>query len=360
MHSVKIQGIHKPMCLENRTGKEMDTVVYHDQPVEDSRPLASLTALVTNDMAEVDALIMQKIHSPIDEIPDIARHLINSGGKRLRPMLTIASARMCGHAGKHHIKLAAAIEFMHTATLLHDDVVDESSIRRGKKTARLLWSNQASVLVGDFLLGQAFEMMVEVKSLDALAILSRAASVIAEGEVWQLAIAKKIDTTETDYLNVIRSKTAALFSAATEIGAVIAHSSATECSALRDFGANLGITFQLIDDVLDYTGETSKIGKMIGNDFREGKITLPVILSYDRGNEVERMFWHRVMQDGQVDNGDLDQAIAIMRKYRVLEETIERARYYGSRAQASLAVFPDSAYKEALLETVIFCINRLH
>ena len=231
-------------------------------------------------------------------IPEVANHLISSGGKRLRPMLTLAMARLSGYSGDGHIKLAAAVEFMHTATLLHDDVVDESDLRRGKVAARMLWGNEASVLVGDFLLGQAFKMMVEVGNLHALDILSSAAAVIAEGEVMQLGTAKNTATNEDEYLSVIRAKTAELFAAACEVGPALAAKEKAELAACRSFGMNLGIAFQLIDDALDYGGKSAKLGKNVGDDFREGKITLPVVLSFRRGTENERAFWNRTLGEG--------------------------------------------------------------
>jgi octaprenyl-diphosphate synthase len=255
--------------------------------------IQALLDLTAADMAAVNELILSKAGSDVEMIPEIANHLISSGGKRLRPMLTLASAQMFGYSGDKHVKLATSVEFMHTATLLHDDVVDESDLRRGKKTARTIWGNQASVLVGDFLLGQAFRMMVEVGSLDALDILSTAASVIAEGEVWQLAAAKNLETTEDDYLSVIKAKTAALFSAAAEVGPVIASASKAERNALRSYGVNLGLAFQLVDDALDYGGSAKELGKNTGDDFREGKVTLPVILAYRRGTAEDREFWNR-------------------------------------------------------------------
>lgn len=338
----------------------MGVVVPLGQSEKAGASLDPLLALVADDMAQVNELILQKAGSHVDMIPDLAGHLINSGGKRLRPMLTIASAQMCQYAGKGHIKLAASVEFMHTATLLHDDVVDSSDMRRGKKAARLLWGNEASVLVGDFLLGQAFKMMVDVGSLGALAILADAAAVIAEGEVWQLSAAKNVATTEDDYLAVIRAKTAALFSAATEVGAIIADSSAEERAALHSFGTNLGIAFQLIDDALDYAGEAGKLGKSVGDDFREGKITLPVVLSYRRGNDEERNFWRRSLQEGKAGDDDLDHAIALMRKHNAIKDTVERANHYGAMARDALAIFPASAHKDALLEAVAFCVSRAY
>ncbi|HKA99629.1 MAG TPA: polyprenyl synthetase family protein, partial [Methyloceanibacter sp.] len=254
----------------------MGVVVKLSGGNDPSASLAPLVALVEEDMAHVNRIILDRARSNVELIPELARHLIDSGGKRLRPMLTLAAAKLCGYGGDGHVHLAAAVEFMHTATLLHDDVVDESNLRRGKASARLVWGNEASVLVGDYLLGQAFKMMVGVGSLGALRILSDAAALIAEGEVMQLVTAKNTETTEDDYLAVIDAKTAALFAAAAEVGAAIAERPKSEAAALRSYGRNLGLAFQLVDDALDYAGEASKLGKSVGDDFREGKITLPV------------------------------------------------------------------------------------
>jgi octaprenyl-diphosphate synthase len=291
-------------------------------------------------------------------IPEVANHLISSGGKRIRPMLTIAAAEMCGYRGEGHVRLAASVEFMHTATLLHDDVVDESEMRRGKSAARVLWGNSASVLVGDFLLGQAFRMMVEVGSLEALDILSRAAAVIAEGEVMQLTAAKNLATTEDEYLAVIRAKTASLFAAAVEVGPVIAGASKAERAAFRSYGVNLGLAFQLIDDALDYGGNAERLGKDLGGDLREGKITLPLLLAYRRGSDANRAFWERAIEG----KGDLEEdfahALQLMRAQRAIEDTVERARHFGAVARDALAGLHDSAHKSALLEVIDFCIAR--
>jgi len=322
--------------------------------------LSVLISLVKDDLNRVNQLILSKAGSDVAMIPEVANHLISSGGKRLRPMLTIAAAQMFGYEGAGHIKLATSVEFMHTATLLHDDVVDESDMRRGKQAARMLWGNQASVLVGDFLLGQAFRMMVEVGSLEALRILSDAASIIAEGEVMQLAAAKNMETTEDEYLAVIRAKTAALFSAAAEVGPVVAERGRAEQAALRSYGTNLGLAFQLIDDALDYGGNANKLGKNIGDDFREGKITLPVVLAYRRGTDDERAFWVRCLEQGDVQDGDLDRAIKTLGRHNAIEDTVERARHYGAIARDALAPLPDSDHKTALLDVVAFCIARAH
>jgi octaprenyl-diphosphate synthase len=323
-----------------------------------SATLNRLLDLVAADMERVNTAIIARTGSEVAMIPEVANHLISSGGKRLRPMLTIAMAKLAGYSGDGHIKLAAAVEFMHTATLLHDDVVDESDLRRGKLAARMLWGNEASVLVGDFLLGQAFRMMVEVGSLHALDILSSAAAVIAEGEVMQLGTAKNTATNEDEYLAVIRGKTAELFAAACEVGPALATKDKAEQAACRSFGMNLGIAFQLVDDALDYGGKAAKLGKNVGDDFREGKVTLPVVLSFRRGNETERAFWNRTLVEGKVEDGDLDKALALMAKHHAIEDTLGRARHYGAIAKDALALAPDSAIKQALEEAVDFSIAR--
>jgi len=335
-------------------------VPFEDKHPEKNAGIEKLVSLVAADMQRVNASILSRTGSEVTMIPEVANHLISSGGKRLRPMLTLATAGLSGYEGDGHVKLAAAVEFMHTATLLHDDVVDESDMRRGKIAARIKWGNEASVLVGDFLLGQAFRMMVEVASLRALDILSAAATVIAEGEVMQLAAAKNTETTEDEYLAVIRGKTAELFAAACEVGPVIASRPKAEQAACRSYGMNLGIAFQLVDDALDYGGKAAALGKNVGDDFREGKITLPVVLSFRRGTAEERAFWKRVLEQGEIADGDLEQAIAIMRRHKALEDTVERARHYGSMARDALALFPSSPMKQALLEAVDFCIARAH
>ncbi len=332
-------------------------------PLEEKTPeriIDRLTALVASDMALVNQTILSRTGSDVTMIPEVANHLISSGGKRLRPMLTLAAAGLCDYSGDGHIKLAAAIEFMHTATLLHDDVVDESDMRRGKLAALRQWGNEASVLVGDFLLGQAFKMMVEVGSLSCLDVLSSAAAVIAEGEVMQLSAAKDTATTEDDYLAVIRAKTAALFAAACEVGPILADRSKAEIAACRGFGVNLGLAFQLIDDALDYGGSSAKLGKNVGDDFREGKITLPVVLSFRRGTQAERAFWRRALEKGEISDGDLEAALAMLKKHRALEDTVERARHYGAMARDALELFPASTWKHALLEAVEFAIERAH
>ena len=344
----------------------MGVVVTLDEGRSD--PEASLTdlvRLVAAGMERVNATILSRTGSDVAMIPEVANHLIASGGKRLRPILTLACADLCGYgAGNREadgaVKLAAAVEFMHTATLLHDDVVDESDMRRGRVAARIKWGNEASVLVGDFLLGQAFRMMVEVGSLRALDILSAAATVIAEGEVMQLTAAKNIETSEDEYLAVIRGKTAELFAAACEVGPVLAGRSEAEQAACRAYGMNLGIAFQLIDDVLDYGGTSAALGKNVGDDFREGKITLPIVLALRRGSDEERAFWRRTLEREELAEGDLQQALTILHRHRALDDTIARARHYGDQARAALDSFQNGPMKAALLQVVDFCIARAH
>jgi octaprenyl-diphosphate synthase len=332
-------------------------------PLEERSPerlIERLIALTASDMASVNQAILARTGSEVAMIPEVANHLISSGGKRLRPILTLAAAGLCGYRGDGHVKLAAAVEFMHTATLLHDDVVDESDLRRGKAAARVLWGNEASVLVGDFLLGQAFKMMVEVGSLPCLDVLSNAAAVIAEGEVLQLSAAKDTATSEDAYLRVIRAKTAVLFAAACEVGPILARRGKAEVEACRGYGANLGVAFQLIDDALDYGGSAAKLGKNVGDDFREGKITLPVVLSFRRGAPEDRAFWRRTLERGEIAEGDLETALATMKKHRALEDTIERARHYGAMARDALELFPPSPWRHALLDAVEFTVQRAH
>ncbi len=336
----------------------MGVVVAFEEARDPADALRPLMEIVASDMEAVNRIILDKAVSDVDLIPKLAHHLIDSGGKRLRPMLTIASAKLCGYEGAGHVRLAASVEFMHTATLLHDDVVDESDVRRGKSSARRLWGNQASVLVGDFLLGQAFRMMVDVGSLQALKILSTAASVIAEGEVMQLAAANDTATTEDDYMEIIAAKTAALFSAATEVGAAIAGRPAAEQAAMKSYGRNLGIAFQLVDDALDYSGDSARLGKSVGDDFREGKITLPVILCFRRGSEQERAFWRRTLSERKIEDGDLEQAVRLMKKHNAIEATLERARHYGGIARDALAIFPAGLHTRALGDVIGFCVSR--
>ena len=320
--------------------------------------LDALTALVAHDMTAVNQFIIQRMESHVPLIPQLAGHLIAAGGKRLRPILTLASAKLCGYEGQRHHKLAACVEFIHTATLLHDDVVDASDLRRGEPSANALFGNEASVLVGDFLFSRAFQLMVEDGSIDVLRILSNASAIIAEGEVLQLTTTSDSTTSEQAYLEVVRAKTAELFAAACRLGAVVNGRPASEEEALRTFGLNLGIAFQIADDVLDYAAESSRLGKTVGNDFREGKITLPVILAIHRGTEAERQFWHRTLDDLDQRDGDLAHAQDIFRRHNALRDAIDRARHYGAIARDALGFFADHPVKDALLDIVDFTVER--
>lgn len=326
----------------------------------DDEALSRLLALVSDDMNQVNSTILEMMQSPVALIPQLAGHLIASGGKRLRPLLTLASAKMVGYEGTRHYKLAACVEFIHTATLLHDDVVDESELRRGKDSAHTIWGNKPSVLVGDFLFSRAFELMVDDSSLKTLKILSHASSVIAEGEVMQLITSNDTETTEEVYLEVIEGKTAELFAAACEVGAVVAERPAKEEKALRSYGRNLGVAFQLVDDALDYSAKQAVLGKSVGDDFREGKITLPIILAFARGNSKERAFWKKVLEENIQSGEDLAEAMAYLTKHNAIEDTIQRARHYGDIAKDALGIFPDCEAREALMDIVDFSIKRAY
>ncbi len=332
----------------------------HDASGSSPDALEALRLLLGDDLAKVNALIVERMHSPVPLIPQLAGHIVAAGGKRLRPMLTLAAARLCGYEGEHHLGLAACVEFIHTATLLHDDVVDESHLRRGIPTANAVWSNQASVLVGDFLFSRAFQLMVSARSLEILRILANASATIAEGEIHQLTTANQPQTTEDSYMEVIRGKTAALFAAATRIGAVVAERPAAEADALDTYGLHLGLAFQLVDDVLDYSARQAVLGKTVGDDFREGKVTLPVILAFQRGDESERRFWERTITNLDQTDGDLDQAIDLMQRHGALDETIERARHHARRACDALGTFPASPMRKCLLDIVDFCVDRAY
>ena len=338
----------------------MGVVVSIDEDRKRDSPLEALTALVADDLLAVNALIVRRMESPVPLIPAISSHIVAAGGKRLRPVLTLAAARMCGYRGARHVALATCVEFIHTATLLHDDVVDESDLRRGLASANTLWGNQASVLVGDFLFSRAFQLMVEDGSLAVLDILSRTSSVIAEGEVMQLATTNDVETGETTYLEVIRAKTAQLFAAACRIGAVVAERPAVEESALEAYGLNLGIAFQLIDDVLDYSAKQATLGKTVGEDFADGNITLPVILAFRRGAGTERDFWRRTLQNRDQRDGDLDEAIRLMEKHDALADSVARARHYGAIARDTMGIFAEGPEKQALVELIDFCIERAY
>jgi octaprenyl-diphosphate synthase len=331
-------------------------------PLDLQRPasLDALISLVAADMNGVNAVILERMQSKVALIPELAGHLIAGGGKRMRPMLTLACANLLGYPGTRHHKLAAAVEFIHTATLLHDDVVDGSGMRRGKRTANLIWGNPASVLVGDFLFSRAFELMVEDGSLKVLRILSHASAVIAEGEVEQLTAQRQVATDEDQYLAIISAKTAALFAAACRVAPVVAEAGEDDELALEAYGRNLGIAFQLTDDVIDYASDAATMGKGVGDDFRDGKMTLPVILAYARGGEQDRTFWRSAMSGELVSDGDLSHAIELLRSTEALSDTVDRARQYGRRAIDSLAKFPASKAKSALVEAAEFAVSRAY
>ena len=324
-----------------------------------TKPHDRLAKALATEMAQVNDLITLKMASEYaPRIPEVTAHLVDAGGKRLRPMLTLAAARICSYDGPYHIHLAATVEFIHTATLLHDDVVDESAQRRGRPTANLLWDNQSSVLVGDYLFSRSFQLMVETGNLRVLDILANASATIAEGEVLQLSTAQDLTTTEETYFKVIRGKTAALFSAATEVGAVIAGQEATTVQALHNYGDALGISFQIVDDLLDYSG-TDATGKNLGDDFRERKLTLPVIKAITVADEAEKVFWNRCITKGEQAGNDLDQALEIMRRHGTLEITRLQAIEWSNRAKQALEPLPPSDIRDMLTDLADYVVARL-
>ncbi|MFP4274822.1 MAG: polyprenyl synthetase family protein [Paracoccaceae bacterium] len=330
--------------------------------LDDSQPKPQdrLAAALAADMGAVNDLIRDRMssrHAP--RIPEVTAHLIEAGGKRLRPMLTLASARMCGYTGEHHVHLAAAVEFIHTATLLHDDVVDESAQRRGRPTANLLWDNKSSVLVGDFLFARSFQLMVESGSLRVLDILSDAAATITEGEVLQLTAARDLATSEEIYLQVVRGKTAALFSAATEVGGVLAGVPEDQVRALHAYGDALGIAFQIADDLLDYQGDPSATGKNLGDDFRERKLTLPLIKAVALADAEERAFWKRTIARGDQQDSDLETAMGLMQRHGALSATRDDALAWAARARAALATLPPHELRDMLGELSDYVVSRI-
>ncbi|MEM6477494.1 MAG: polyprenyl synthetase family protein [Pseudomonadota bacterium] len=325
-----------------------------------TKPHEHLAQALNEDLSAVNALIRARMaseHAP--RIPEVTAHLVEAGGKRLRPMLTLASARLCGYEGPYHIHLAATVEFIHTATLLHDDVVDESEQRRGRPTANLLWDNQSSVLVGDYLFARSFQLMVETGSLRVLDILSNAAATIAEGEVLQLTVSRNIDTDQGTYLKVVRGKTAALFSAATEVGGVIAEQGEDTVRALFDYGDALGIAFQMVDDLLDYGGTAGVIGKNVGDDFREGKLSLPAILAIKAGGAADRGFWQRTIGKADIKQGDLEEALALMARHGALEATRVEAIGYATKAKDALRHVPAHPIRDMLGDLADYVVARV-
>ena len=336
------------------------TATVHPIGANRTPSLDPMLQLVAADLNQVNAVILARMKSEVALIPELAGHLIAGGGKRMRPMLTLASSRLLDYLGTRQHKLAAAVEFIHTATLLHDDVVDGSGLRRGRRTANIIWGNPASVLVGDFLFARAFELMVEDGSLKVLGILSRASSTIAEGEVNQLTAQRRIETSEDQYLDIITAKTAALFAAACRVSAVVAEREEAIEMALDAYGRNLGIAFQLVDDAIDYASDSATMGKGVGDDFRDGKVTLPVILAHARGNAAERAFWRDAIEGRRTSDEDLAFASGLLRGCSALDDTLERARHYGQRAIDALGPFAPSRAKAALVEAVEFAIRRAY
>ena len=323
--------------------------------------LTRLLGLLQGDMEACNRAIVKRMASPVALIPQVGAHIVAAGGKRMRPLLTLAAARMCGYgAGERHVNLAACVEFIHTATLLHDDVVDESRLRRGLASANAIFDNKTPVLVGDFLFARAFELMVEDGSLHILRILCSASATISEGEVLQLVTQHDLTTTEERYLDVVRGKTAALFAAAARVGAVVAERPAAEEEALGTYGMNLGIAFQLVDDALDYAADQDVLGKTVGDDFREGKITLPVLIAYQAGSPAEREFWRRTLEDGDQKEGDLAEAMALLARHGAIAGTLARARDFVQGAEAALMRFPPSPLRDALIAVGAYTVDRAH
>ncbi|MBB5371841.1 octaprenyl-diphosphate synthase [Acidocella aromatica] len=320
--------------------------------------LGRLTALLAPDMQATNQAILARMDSPVSLIPQLAAHLVAAGGKRLRPLLTLATAKLCGYQGERHIQLAACVEFIHTATLLHDDVVDESTLRRGYASANAVFGNKASVLVGDFLFARAFQLMVEDGSLDVLRILCAASATIAEGEVLQLTTQNDLSTTEDKYFEVIRGKTAALFAAACEVGGVIAGRSAEDCAALYQFGMDLGMAFQLVDDALDYSAVQAELGKTVGDDFREGKLTYPVLVAIAAAQGEEQEFWTRTIEQGEQTEADLPAALELIKKHDATARTIARAEQFIDSACAALQGFPESEMRTALIDVARYTTAR--
>ena len=327
----------------------------------DPKPQDQLSEHLSAKMAEVNTLIKTRMaskHAP--RIPEVTAHLVDSGGKRLRPMLTLAAAELCGYDGGFDVHLAATVEFIHTATLLHDDVVDESAQRRGRPTANLLWDNKSSVLVGDYLFARSFQLMVETGSIEVLDILADASAQIAEGEVLQLTAAQNLATDEATYLQVVRGKTAALFAAATKVGGVIAQAPTAQIEALYTYGDALGVTFQIVDDLLDFQGDPNQTGKNIGNDFRERKLTLPMIKAIAAANPEQLEFWRRTIRNGQQKTGDLEHAIGLMTTHNAFESARNDARSYGMKARFALQDMPEHPLRQILNELVDYVLDRLN
>lgn len=338
----------------------MVSVLTQIKETQAANPIDRLLAATATDMAKVNALILSRADSHVEMVPDLARYLIESGGKRLRPMLTVAAAMLFGKGSGTAINFAAAVEFMHNATLLHDDVVDDSDMRRGKPAARMVWGNKASILVGDFLLGQAFMMMVETGDIASLGVLSSASAVMAEGEVFQLAKTGDLTTTPEDYAEVIRAKTAVLFQAACEVGAMSSGADETGRQALATYGLELGKAFQLVDDALDYGGQSGTLGKNVGDDLREGKMTLPVILALAEGNVAEREIITSALGQADATDAQVSAVVAVMERHKTLARTMEQAQAHARAAQQALAVVPESEMRALLVDVVEHSVMRAY
>ncbi len=365
LHFVPAAG--EKMGRRLREGQFLTSAVSRQPKTLATRPGSSVAAsldriidIVGPDLEKVNATVLSQMDNPVPLIPKLAGHIVAAGGKRLRPLLTLACAKLCGYEGNRHVKLAVCVEFIHTATLLHDDVVDESDLRRGAPTANAVWNNKASVLVGDYLFSRSFEIMVADGSLKILRTLSAASASIAEGEVHQLATSNDLSTDEEEYLRIITGKTAKLFEASAQVGAIISDQPQALEDKLGLFGRSIGIAFQLIDDVLDYSAHQATLGKQIGDDFRNGKITLPVILAYRQGDAVEKDFWRRTFEVQEIQDGDLDRAIELMHNHGALTETVERACHYANQATRALDSFPPSPIHDALGDLVAFAVDRPH
>jgi octaprenyl-diphosphate synthase len=322
--------------------------------------LTRLAALLDADLRATNQTIIANMASEVALIPQLAAHIVAAGGKRLRPLLTLAAARLCDYEGERHVSLAACVEFIHTATLLHDDVVDESRLRRGLASANAVFGNKASVLVGDFLFARAFELMVADGSLEVLRILSHAAATIAEGEVLQLTTQNDLGTSAARYFRVIEGKTAALFAAACEVGAVVAGRSADTCKALRHYGRDLGMAFQLVDDALDYAADEGELGKTVGDDFREGKLTYPVLLAHGAGDSAQQAFWRRTIEEGEQKPEDLATALELIRTHKAIDRTLDRAREFAEQARAALLAMPPNPLRMILMDVADYTVSRRH
>ena len=323
------------------------------------KPHEALAEFLAKDMDAVNSLIRERMaseHAP--RIPELTAHLVEAGGKRLRPMLTLAAARLCGYDGPFHVHLAASVEFIHTATLLHDDVVDESDQRRGRPTANTMWDNKSSILVGDYLFARSFQMMTDTGNIRVLRILSDASAIVAEGEVLQMVTAQNLATSEETYLAVVRGKTAGLFAAAAESGAVVAGADETWVLALRDYGDALGVAFQIADDLLDYWGGAGT-GKNIGDDFRERKLTLPLIKALANADADELAFWTRVIEKGDQKDGDLEHALTLLNGHQALDATRKEAMLWADKAKAALAPLPESDLRQMLSDIADYVVARL-